>query len=711
MSSTPPERPATSSVGIAASAGGTAKHFLPHVQGLRAIAVLLVVIYHVWPGRLEGGYVGVDVFFVISGFLITGQLVRELDTTGRIRLGTFWAKRARRLLPAAILVLVVSAVLALVFLPVSMLPDSIRELLASTFYVENWVLAASSVDYLASTDPSIAQHFWTLSLEEQFYLVWPPLLIAALWFGRRFLRGSSRPALVGVVVGVTAISFALSVVLTQVVGPPAYFTTYTRMWEFGVGALLALLPALRASGPLLGPLVGWTGVAIVLGTGWFYDADVPFPGSAAALPVLGAALVIAAPVREHWWQPATVLGSWPGRFIGDLSYSLYLWHWPLIIVAPFIPGWDLEWYNRIALLVATFVLAWLTKRFVEDPVRTAPGLVRGRLRRTWTLALGLMAVSSLAVGALAAVRTPEYDREAAQLAAVRADPPACFGALGSAQGLECDGEALGASVIPSPGFANADKPRLPQCLSTGNDGTLRPCHFGPGANPHDPTASATDAGAPRIALIGDSHAYQFIDVVAALAADEGWSLTTYLKGACPWNALPNPHQTSFGVACRSFQSALADELATAEPYDVIITTAISTSVFEGASGDTFVEDAAAGYVDAWAGAQGASIVVVRDNPAWLEDPNKCLRASDTVDDCVRARADALVDPDPIAVAAAEADAALIDLTDWYCDDEVCYAVVNGANVYRDADHLTETWATTMTDRFRLATRHLIQDSP
>ena len=182
-----PERPAK------------ATHFLPHVQGLRAVAVMLVVLYHVWPGRLSGGYVGVDVFFVISGFLITGQLARELERTGRIDLPSFWAKRARRLLPASITVLVFCSLAVLFLLPLSSLVAETREILASTFYVENWQLALGSVDYLASHDAATVQHYWSLSLEEQFYLIWPLLLLGATWLGVRYFGRRRWLPLIGVV--------------------------------------------------------------------------------------------------------------------------------------------------------------------------------------------------------------------------------------------------------------------------------------------------------------------------------------------------------------------------------------------------------------------------------------------------------------------------------------------------------------------------------
>ena len=199
--------------------------------------MLLVVVYHFYPGRLSGGYIGVDIFFVISGYLITGQLARELSRTGRIALPAFWAKRARRLLPASIVVLIFATLMTLLVLPLSGLVASLREILASTFYVENWALAASAVDYLSSSDESLVQHYWSLSLEEQFYILWPLLLLGAAWLAARTRRANT---LVVVVAVATILSFIFSVAYTSSNPSEAYFSTFTRIWEFGVGALLAL---------------------------------------------------------------------------------------------------------------------------------------------------------------------------------------------------------------------------------------------------------------------------------------------------------------------------------------------------------------------------------------------------------------------------------------------------------------------------------------
>ncbi len=664
-----PERPAK------------ATHFLPHVQGLRAVAVMLVVLYHVWPGRLSGGYVGVDVFFVISGFLITGQLARELERTGRIDLPSFWAKRARRLLPASITVLVFCSLAVLFLLPLSSLVAETREILASTFYVENWQLALGSVDYLASHDATTVQHYWSLSLEEQFYLVWPLMLLGATWLGVKFFAARRWLPMIGIVVLVSIASLVASALYTGSNPAEAYFVTWTRFWEFGVGAILALVPRLRPSGAWSSNLVGYAGLAMILAAGWFFDRDTPFPGYTALLPVIGTAMVISADRAKHWWDIGRVMGGPPQRFVGDISYSLYLWHWPLIIIAPYVPGWGLSGWNRVALIGICFLLAWLTKKFIEDPTRSWRFFTARRPRFTYAGVIALMAASSLFVGVAWVVGQPRYVAEASELQQIRADLPDCFGALA---GPGCENPELANAIIPSPGFGNADSPDQVECFVQLNESSVKTCHFG---------SDAPDA--PRVALIGDSHAYQYIETLVALAQERNWSLTTYLKGACPWTTAdvsgPSP---AFVDSCRQWRANLADELASVAPYDVVFTAALAHTPY-GVSATDHDEALSDGFVEAWKQAAGAAIVTIVDNPDFAEDPNKCLRTASSPADCTERRSEVLDDVDPLALAGAMAGATVLDFSDVYCDEAECFSVIGGANVYRDQDHLTRTFALTL----------------
>lgn len=661
--------------------------FLPHVQGLRAIAVLAVVLYHFWPARFSGGYVGVDVFFVISGFLITSHLMRELTATGTVRLGQFWARRARRLLPASLLVLLFCALVAMspYLTPTSALPNEVREILASTFYVENWFLALNSADYLNhSGDPTTVQHYWSLSLEEQFYVMWPLFMLLAAWIGVKWFRGARRRAVIVTLAVVSVVSFAFCVVFTITDPAPAYFVTFGRMWQFGVGAMIALVPLLRVRNAVGSFLLGWGGIAVLVFVIFQFDGQTPFPGYMAALPTLGAAAVIAASNADRWWYPTRILSLRPAQFVGDISYSLYLWHWPLIIIAPSVPFWGLTIYHRVALLGLCFVLAWLTKRFVEDPARGWKVLTSRPARVTLWSSLAAMIVVALVAATAWFVNAPAYTAGFRAIQELQEDPPPCFGAA-SVLDPSCASVDFGDDILPAPGFAGVDSPQAGDCFVQLTDARPVSCTFG-----------SDDPDAPRVALIGDSHAYQLLSTFERIADDQGWQLVTWFKGACPWSTTPLATPGAFGAACTEWREGVSEALAEAD-IDAVFTAAIATTPYSSDGFDSSYDAAVAGYVEAWDEVldRGIPVITVVDNPVWETDPNKCLRTRDQAE-CVGARSDVLVAEDPLRDAASQRDAVtLLDFTDVFCDDQWCAPVVGGANVYRDQDHLTVTFADTL----------------
>ncbi|MCR6689490.1 acyltransferase [Cellulomonas sp.] len=313
-----------------------ARGFRRDVQGLRAVAVALVLAFHAGL-PVPGGFVGVDVFFVVSGFLITGLIADEVARTGRLRLGRFYARRARRLLPAAALALTAVVVATLVWLPVTRWREIAGDVVATALYVVNWRLADRSVDYLAEgAAASPVQHFWSLAVEEQFYVIWPLLVVALVALARMRGRRVTRRALV---VGVAVVAWASvlwSVTLTDLDPARAYFVTTTRVWELAAGALLALLAhrVVRAPAGLL-RAGGWAGLALLLLAAVLLDGGTPFPGTAALLPVGGTVLVLAAGLAGPGLRPLTAGVLQP---VGAASYSLYLWHWPAVVVATSLAG-------------------------------------------------------------------------------------------------------------------------------------------------------------------------------------------------------------------------------------------------------------------------------------------------------------------------------------------------------------------------------------
>lgn len=656
------------------------------IQGMRALAVGLVVLYHFWPGRLAGGYVGVDVFFVISGFLITGHLLRELDGSGTVRLGRFYARRIRRLLPAAILVLAVTAVAAWWMLPSSQLLETLRQIAGSATYIENWMLAGSAVDYLAQdAAPTPVQHYWSLSVEEQFYLVWPALLLLVAWLTRRTRGRAVRSAVLVALLAVGVLSLAVSIWLTEFDRPIAYFVTPTRMWEFVVGALLVFLPSSRVPDRVRA-IVAWLGIAMIIGSALLLSDASPFPGSIAMFPVLGAAAAIwGGEAAARRWMPGRWLGLRPLRFLGDSSYAIYLWHWPVVVMLPIVLGAIPSTPQRLIAIGIVIVVAWLSTRFFEAPVRRARWL-SGRLA-PFALAL----VSALvawgiwgAAGAVVQARSTEAAAQAEQLVGTP-----CYGAAALLE--RCDPIAGDPSTVdPALAAADAQNPEYTRCDQRLDEAELVTCRFGP------------DEATTTIALVGDSHATQWLGALARLADDRGWAVETYLKSSCPLTQAtrvldgePRERQAN----CLSWQGDVRAALADADP-DLILVSAYARGYQWSDGPDGPVSEALGvdGFATQWAQLADsvAPVVVLADTPylGGINVPD-CIASTDPSGaECTAPRAQALM-PDALQAAVvqlARPDVVLLDLNDAFCDADTCYSVVGGEIVYRDTTHLTWKYA-------------------
>ncbi|MFD2792977.1 acyltransferase family protein [Promicromonospora vindobonensis] len=688
------------------------------IQALRAVAVMAVVLFHLWPNRLTGGYVGVDVFFVISGFLITSHLVRDAEAD-RFSVTQFWSRRLLRLLPASLVVLATTVVGVWVLAPLQHWEQWFREIAASGLYVQNWVLAGDAVDYLGAENlASPVQHFWSLSAEEQFYLVWPLLIALAVLIGRRRSRTHSpspaswRPVAAGLLALVVVASLATSVVWTASDQAYAYFITPTRAWEFGAGALLAFLPvAGRSLGPVARGLLVWTGLALIVVSSITFTDATPFPGAWAAIPVLGTALVIWAQATDRF--TTRLAGLTPVQFLGDVSYAVYLWHWPLIVLVPYAVGHDLRLLDKLAILTATVLLAWATRRWIEMPVlQYRQGL------RPWATFLGTAVASSLVVGTAFVGLDSSGDRVRDELAtANEVKGSECFGAHARPpQGEACTNTDLVGVAAPAPAVAAKDTPKPFSGSRNKCSGTAR-------AEAEPTACERGDRGSDvRIALVGDSHAAHYSTAFVEAAKDNGWALDIYVKPGCPFSDVMRVQDEVLTAACIEWVDRTRQALVDGD-YDLVVTSQLSgvdwalpadraavdeqrDAAVEAARDQTrsttlegYVED---GLISIWAGLadQGMSVAAINDVPD--PDPKvvECLTApgADPTADCRVPRADATrsFDPQPGAVERlGRPDVTLIDFTDVYCDDRECHPVIGGATVYRDKDHLTDTFAGTL----------------
>ncbi|WP_186317671.1 acyltransferase family protein [Curtobacterium sp. 9128] len=662
------------------------------IQGLRAFAVLAVVLYHLWPARLHGGFVGVDVFFVISGYLITGHLLREQQATGRIRLGPFWARRAKRLLPGAFVTILATGVAVLAVVPSALWGQYGRELIASTLYAQNWELAASAVDYLDSENAaSPFQHFWSLSVEEQFYIGLPLLLVLlSLALRRRTSPLVRARLLLGTVV---VVSLAWCVVQTATSPGVAYFSTGTRAWEFALGGLVATvrLPVVRTGvGRAARTGLATVGALALVASLVVITPATPFPGIAAALPVLGAAVLVTVGAGTVFEQLGALR---PVAFTGRISYALYLWHWPLVVIVPIALGHPMGWRTKLAVLVVSFLLATVTTVAFEEPLRFSRRMRTLRPRRVALLgAVATVVVVALGASTLGAVHVQQVQAATFAHELAQGDAP-CFGAaaaIGTAK--PCVNPRLADVRVPAPSAAERDDPNRPACWNA----TFHVCELG-----------TTRGYSKRLIVLGDSHSNALLGAYDAIGRRNGWRIDLAGSGGCYLTTAQQAAPDEAGVrACNAWkQDAIRYVQQHRTEADALVVTHSAnlrpvTTPNPGGSGAA----TEAGLVDAWQQAAGDSlpVIAIRDNPIPRADVIVCVsRMSGATDDsCDQPRSVALTPSDSSAAAMRTFHAdggrgSVIDLTKYYCTQTTCPAVIGGVLVYRDSSHVTGTWATTL----------------
>lgn len=678
------------------------------IQALRALAVTAVVVYHLWPTRLEAGLLGVDIFFVISGFLITTGIYRAA-AGGKVALADFWARRARRLLPASLATIIATTVGILVWVPQRLWESFLESAIASILYAENLWLMHLAVDYgAAGVAASPFQHFWSLGVEEQFYIVWPTLFALA-WVCGRSIRSSARIALTVAVLGtVTSFTFALRSVASAT--PQAFFDPRTRAWELGVGVILALVMGMglrNATTSVVPRILAIAGWLLAIASFWLVDPSRSHPGLNTLMSVLGAALIIA----SGGAIPSIVqrvVALRPIQWTGDASYSIYLWHWPLIILAPFPLG-ELGPLERIGILIATVVLSAASLRWIEYPFRFGMPHLASRPRLTLLLVPLAMGFAAMMPLAALSISTSQLNRELeigeSIAASIQATPipqistsgggelvrPACFGAPAAVWPDECVPVAA-TTLVPSPATALNDYGALasvPGChIDDWYSSSYTPCTYVGG------TGSAA-----QVLVIGDSHARQYLPLVGALADARNWTVTYATKGHCPWSTrlLDRPDSQAESACATWLESAHAASVS--GTYDLIVTSQKRGTTWLGRNGESSNQAGVNGFVEAWSAAVavGSKILVFEDNPVSVADPQACLESSaDPFSQCATPRASMGFDPQVEAVQVLDSDVvALVTLTDAYCDADWCRPIVGNVNVYRNHDHFTGTWSVSL----------------
>jgi peptidoglycan/LPS O-acetylase OafA/YrhL len=660
---------------------------------------------------LQGGFVGVDVFFVISGFLISLLLFREVDRSGSVSIPSFYARRARRILPAATLVMLATIVASAIWLSAIDLLEVVKDALWAVFFAANIRFAAVGTDYFSQENPpSPLQHYWSLSVEEQFYLVWPALLLVLVLVARR--RALPRGLVLAVLVAITVASFAWSVIYTGSDPLAAYFSTLARAWELGVGAITALVATTIAArwSALVRGLVCVAGlVAIGIACVTFSDST-PFPGYAAALPVVGSALVLLAGAGGQETQPAPIraLGVLPMRTVGDWSYSLYLWHWPVLIIAARKVDPDLAhglgFWRTAVCLVVVFVLSALTYRYVEQPFRSPR---RFPVRRALTLYPA--AVALVAAGALGGHYYSEWSSGA--LGNNPAISLSNFGVKDPSKYQLDDDQTVAlvqASVIAARHHMAIPSQLQPDILTVRDDEPdVGACDYEHDSRDLCPRG---DPDADRsIVVFGNSHARMWIPAFDKIGKELGYKTYYFVKPNCAASLVSVGELvpgSPLWPECDDFRSWALDQIATIHPDLAVVASSGPNPVLYDKDGNRIpkagvpaaVED---GYVDLFQqlSTSAKDTVLLRDVPKSEELPDECLtRKGNDLGDCLFKPLAASVDDADISESAARSTGTqVVDPTRWICWDGSCPAVIGNVLPYRDRGHLTTLYAASLAD--------------
>ena len=593
------------------------------IQGLRALASILVVLFHA--KFISGGFVGVDIFYVISGYLITGLLLRELDSTGRLNLAAFYQRRMKRLLPSSVFVLFSTALVGWFLLPTITRHDLGRDLFAASAYVSNYLFAWWQNDYQnLNATPSPFIHYWSLAVEEQFYLMWPLLMIALARKGRQWM-------LIGIAL-VTSLSLTLSIYQTRTAPIWAFYSLPTRAWELGIGALLLFIPTGRLTLRLL-PWIAMGGLFIASSV---FSNNTAFPGINALLPVLAtAALIATIPVWPTFLNALS--NNAVSQWLGKISYPLYLWHWPVLVLPSTALGRPLMVNERIACIALTVLLADLTNRFLEDPIRhtkISPKKIYARALSTTAISLVLAILIS---------------NSASTSIQIKGASPMKFDLT----------QVLAKPLIYSDG-----------------------CHVNYGKDKSGTCTYAGTTSTTTIVLFGDSHAAQWFPVLEKIAINNHVKLISLTKSSCPAVDIPQPDRGGFNnLECKKWRENSIARIKTIHPLAVVISSyAYYTPRDSSVNQATWWRDGQQSLINSL-GQFTQHLIYISDTPKPLRDIPSCLSAG------IASACDATAKSTLTLLSGFQ----IIDPTPWLCTT-ICPAIVDSIVAYRDASHISVAMA-------------------
>ncbi|MBT2514325.1 acyltransferase family protein [Arthrobacter sp. ISL-30] len=668
-------------------------HYRPEVQGLRALAVLMVATYHIWLGRVSGG---VDVFLLISAFLLTLSFARKVESGRPLQLLRHWLHVFTRLLPAVVVVVLGVLIGTWLILPQGRWPDILDEAWASLLYRQNWLLADNAVDYYAQdhSGASPLQHFWSLSIQGQVFILWP-LIFAATAILRsllagygyslpgkagRWLAGISYPQLLATAFGTLfAASLAFSIEQTAHNQAYAYFDTRTRLWEFALGSLLALAVPHLKPGKWMRVVLGWAGLAAMVSCGLLLTVDRSFPGFVALWPTLAAAAIIIAGQSGSRFGADRFLSGRVLVGLGDNSYALYLWHWPVLVFFLAATGTSAPDVGQgLAVLATSLVLAVATTRLVERPLRDWKW-PKVRARRT---AIVVVACGALLAGPVSVWQNLLY----AEDAAIAAQPRELTPGAAALKPENAGKPTPQAMIIPAPAAMENEWADIDGLCTDGNvpdDPLLEGCLQN----------TRPEVVTKRIVVLGDSHAQQYMAALGPIAKEHGWEVVTLLKGNCRFGA----ESAERNAECNAFNAASSAYVMKHRP-DAVFTVASLTHV--EAPFETEVPGYLEGikpFTDA-----GIDVVGIRDNPRFHENMPECVqKKGEDSPDCNPPLEQSLAKSSPLDDYAGKVQRLyLMDLSDFICARGTCPAVVGNVYVYKDDNHLTKTYVQSMIPMFQ-----------
>lgn len=591
---------------------------IKEIQALRALAAGLVLLFHA--RIVGGGFIGVDIFYVISGFLITGLILKELEKSERLDFKAFYLRRIKRLLPTSFFVLLITALVSWYIMPVTMRHELGKHIIAAGVYLSNFLFAIWGNDYQnLNATPPVVVHYWSLAVEEQFYLFWPIIIYLA------FRKGGRKAVLIAITT-ITLLSFAFSLFLTQASPVWAFYILPTRAWELGVGALLLFIPnRLFAS-----RIITSAAMALLIYSNFIFNENTPFPGMAALVPVITTAILIGG--IAHWPSPITWIGNWRvSQWLGEISYPLYLWHWPVLVLPAIYAGRPLLWWERIACILITILAAHLTHIFIEEPLRhriIAPGVI--------TRSAAVATLSTVLIGAGIYATYSEYVH------------------------------VRGSDLV----FKISSVMQKPSVYGDG-------CHSNYRKSIPDTCEYGDTSSSKIIVLYGDSHAAQWFPALVKIAQERNLKLVSFTKSACPAAEVQRSDQGGFKFEnCLKWRQLTLERIIEMNPDSIIMSGFQHYALPQGFSSERQWLLDGQRKLAAKLSQLSSRLIYISDTPLPQRDIPSCL-AVRRIQQCKAVASQPIVDPRFIS----------INPTSWLCDT-TCSSVVKNVVAYRDDSHIS-----------------------